>query len=71
MTVGSRLAKHSTGGQITIVDAPPTRSMKPKPKWFSPRVGTRGSNADIWSSPGDGSRAFLGLSASHLTQRHG
>ena len=55
MTVGPRLTKHLTGGQITIVDAPPTHSMKPKPKWFSPRVGTRQSNADIWSSPGDGS----------------
>ena len=39
--------------------------------WFSPRVGMRRSNADIWSSPGDGSRAFPGLSVSHLTQRHG
>ena len=67
MTVGPRLTKHSTGGQITIVDTPLTHSMKPKPKWFSPRVGMRISNADIWSSPGDGSRAFLGLSASRPT----
>ena len=45
--------KHSTGGGITIVDAPPTCSMKPKPKWFSPRAGMRRSNVDLWSSPGD------------------
>ena len=28
------------------------------------------SNADIWSSPGDRSRAFPGLSVSHPTRRH-
>ena len=41
-----------------------------KPKWFSPRVGMRRSNVDIWSSPGDRSRAFPGLSVSHPTWRH-
>ena len=70
MTTGPRLAKHLTGGRIIIVDAPPTHSTKPKPMWFSPRASTRQSNVDIWSSPGDRSRAFPGLSVSRPTQRH-
>ena len=32
MTAGPRLIKHLTGGQITIVDTPPTCSTKPKPR---------------------------------------
>ena len=62
--------KRSTGGRITIVVTPPTHHTKSKPKWFSPRVGMRQSNVDIWSSPGDGSQAFPELSASRPTQRH-